>query len=212
VDFDTVIQALTPVLAAEPDYANDQARSMLYMGLVKRGDMRVGIGDFTGALEDYQQALAWDEADSMDAASRRDDILEKLGVTPQLETPQPLETSTPPVYQYVAPTIIGPEHDAVFRGEFTVITLQWEAVGALAEDEYYDVTVMHYVAEEPRYWGGPASETQWQVPVEAGLGEAANDRFLWWVTVRRANSGSSLGEIDRALSPPSKTHAFYWAK
>ena len=71
---------------------------------------------------------------------------------------------------------------------------------------------MHLVGEEPRYWGGAVKETQWRVPVEVGLGEAGNDRFYWWVTVRQANTASGPDQLDLALSPPSNTRTFYWSE
>jgi tetratricopeptide (TPR) repeat protein len=211
-DFDTVVQELAPVVAAKPDYANDHARHMLYVGLVKRGDIRYESGDLDGALEDYQQALALGEPDSLDAASRLSTALGKLVSERPSAIPQTDEVPTRPDYRFAAPNLIGPPNDALFRGEYTIIILEWESVGELAGDEYYDVTVMHFVGGEPRYWGGPVRGTQWQVPVEVGLGEAANDRFYWWVTVRRAHTAPGPDQLDRALSPPSDARTFYWAE
>jgi tetratricopeptide (TPR) repeat protein/predicted Ser/Thr protein kinase len=210
-DFDTMVQELGPVIDANPDYANDHARQVLYTGLVERGDIRQQSGNLNGALADYQQALTLDDTDSLDAASRLDAVLRELGGE---RPPTPLTDGTPtrPAYKYAAPTLIGPPNDALFRGEYTIITLEWEPVGALAEDEYYDVTVMHFVGEEPHYWGGPVRETQWQVPDEVGLGEAANDRFYWWVTVRKANTAPNPDQLDLPLSPRSDALIFYWAE
>jgi tetratricopeptide (TPR) repeat protein len=211
-DFDTVIQELAPVVADEPDYADDQARQLLYQGLVNRGDIRQRDGNLSGAFEDYEQALALDETDSLNAASRRDDLLRDLSGERPLATRQTDGTPTRTVPKYPAPTLLGPEDGALYRGEHTVILLQWEPVGELAPDEYYDVTVMHYVGEEPRYWGGPVRGTQWQVPVEAGLGEAANDRFYWWVTVRQAETAPGPDQLDVALSPRSDSRTLIWAE
>jgi tetratricopeptide (TPR) repeat protein len=210
-DLDTLIRELTPVVAAQLDYANGHARRMLYMGLAKRGDIHQQSGDLDGALEDYQQALALNGPDSLNVASRLDTLLAKLGGAPPSPIPQPDETPIGNVYKYDAPTLISPPLDALYRGEHTVITLEWEPVGVLAADEYYDVTVMHLVGEEPRYWGGPVRETQWRVPVEAGLGKAANDRFFWWVTVRQADTAPGPDGLDQALSPRSDTRTIYWA-
>jgi outer membrane protein assembly factor BamD (BamD/ComL family)/predicted Ser/Thr protein kinase len=211
-DFDTAIQELAPVVADEPNYANDHARQILYAELVKRGDIRQQSGNLNGALQDYQQALALHEPDSLNVASRLDTVLEKLGIEQPPAIPQIGETPGRTDYKYAAPTLIGPPTDELFRGKYTVIMLEWEPVGVLVGNEYYDVTVMHYVGEEPRYWGGPVRGTQWQVPEEVGLGEAANDRFYWWVTVRRADTAPSPGQLDRALSPPSDARIFYWAE
>ena len=211
-DFDAVIQELAPVVADEPGYVDDQARQLLYQSLVKRGDVRQRDGNLSGAFEDFEQALALDETDSLNAASRRDDLLDELGGELPSATLQTVGTPTRTVLKYAAPTLLGPEDGALYRGEYTVIILQWEPVGELAADEYYDVTVMHYVGEEPRYWGGPVRETQWQVPVEAGLGEAANDRFYWWVTVRQAETASGPDQLDKALSPSSDSRVLIWSE
>ncbi len=211
-DFDAVIRELTPVVVAEPNYANGNARHILYVALVKRGDGRQQAGDVAGALSDYELALTVDETDSLDAAARRDEILggPSSGTLPT--TPQLSETPARPAYKYAAPTLIGPPNEASFQGEFTPILLEWEPVRMLAGNEYYDVTVMHYVGEEPRYWGGAVRETQWQVPVEAGFREAGNDRFYWWITIRQANTAPGSGQLDLALSPPSDTRTFYWSE
>jgi tetratricopeptide (TPR) repeat protein/predicted Ser/Thr protein kinase len=211
-DAGIVIEELTEVVAVEPNYANNHARHMLYVALARRGDTRQEDGDLRGALEDYQQALTLDETDSLDAAARLDRVLGEMGGEFPSESPQGAETPAPALLKYAAPTLAGPAENELFRGEYTVITLEWEPVGILAEDEYYDITVMHYVGEETRYWGGAVRETQWQVPVEAGLGEAANDRFYWWVTVRRANTAPGAGQIDLPLSPRSDTWSFRWAE
>ena len=211
-DFDTMVQELGPVVDANPDYANDHAREMLYMGLVERGDVRQQSGNLNGALDDYQQALALDGADSLDAASRLDIVLGELGGEWPPAIPESDGTPTRLTYKYAAPSLVGPPNDALFQGEYTIITLEWGSVGALAEDEYYDVTVMHSVGGEPHYWGGPVRETQWQVPKEAGLGEAEKDSFYWWVTVRRANTAPGPDQLDLPLSPRSDTLTFRWAE
>jgi tetratricopeptide (TPR) repeat protein/predicted Ser/Thr protein kinase len=211
-DWNAVIEELTPVVTAEPDYANGNARHMLYAALVARGDTRQQIGDLAGALSDYEGALALDKADPLDATSRRVKALRGLSEGAPSVTLQPGVTPTPLSYKYVAPTLVGPEDGVVFQGEFTLVLLAWEPVGALADDEYYDVTVMHYMADEPQYWGDAVKETQWRVPVEAGFQKAGNDRFYWWVTVRQANTAPDPDQLDLALSPPSDARIFYWGE
>ena len=224
-DYDAAIEELTLIVAAEPDYAGGDVGRVLYGVLVKRADIRQKSGDLQGALSDLEQALGWGETDSLDAASRRDRLLAALSggtpsPTPQLRetpstpsrTPELDETPAPPVQKYAVLTLIGPANEELFQGELTPIVLEWQPVGVLASDEYYDVTIMHYVGEEVRYWGGAVRETQWPVPKEAGLGEAGNDRFYWWVTVRKANTASGPDQLDLALSLPSETRTFYWAE
>jgi hypothetical protein len=208
-DWGTVIRELTPVVAAEPDYAQGNARRMLYVALVTRGDAFRQANDPQDALADYTQALNLGEMDTLDAAVRRDEAQGSL-VTPQAgQTPQARPTPTS-AFKYPAPALVGPDNEARFSGEFNPVVLEWKPVGKLADDEYYDVTVMHYVGDEPRYWGGPVKETTWRVPVEAGFGQAGNDRFLWWVTVRKAGTAPGPDQLDRGLSPASEVRSFYW--
>jgi tetratricopeptide (TPR) repeat protein len=211
-DYDAAIRELTPLVTAEPDYAAGSARRLLYAALVEWGDMRRQAGDLEGALADYEQALAVDGTDPLDATARRAEIIAEMGVATPPPAAAPEPTATPSDYKYDALTLLSPQNEALFQGRFATIVLEWQPVDALADDEYYDVTVMHYVGAEPRYWGGSLRETRWQVPPEAGLGEAANDRFFWWVTLRQANTAPDPGQLDTALTPQSETRTFYWAE
>jgi tetratricopeptide (TPR) repeat protein/predicted Ser/Thr protein kinase len=206
-DWGTVIRELTPVVAAEPDYAQGGARRMLYVALVTRGDTFRQANDLQDALADYTQALSLGEIDTLDAAVRRDEAQASLAAPQAGQPPRARPTSA---FKYPAPTLVGPEDGAHFSGEFVPVVLEWQPVGGLAEDEYYDVTVMHYVGDEPRYWGAPVKETTWRVPVEAGFGQAGNDRFQWWVTVRKDGTAPGPDKLDQGLSPASEVRTFYW--
>jgi hypothetical protein len=206
-DWGTVIRELTPVVAAEPDYAQGSARRMLYVALVTRGDALRQANDLEGALADYTQALALGEIDTLDAAVRRDEAQAALATPQAGRAPEAKPTSA---FKYSAPALVGPDNEARFAGQFLPVVLEWKSVGKLAADEYYDVTIMHFVGDEPRYWGGPVKETTWRVPVEAGFGQAGNDRFQWWVTVRKAGTAPGPGKLDQGLSPASEVRTFYW--
>jgi tetratricopeptide (TPR) repeat protein/predicted Ser/Thr protein kinase len=207
-DRDTAIEELTSLVTDEPGYAEGSARQMLYTVLVERGGRRRESSDPQGALADYEQALALGASDTLDAATQRLELLEELNESGS--PAQPTSTPAPYPYKYVAPLLVSPHNDAVHHGRYTQVMLKWEPVATLTEGEYYDVTVMHYVAGEPRYWGGAVKGTEWQVPIEAGVGEAANDRFFWWVTVRQAGTAPGPGELDKPVSPTSNTRTFYW--
>ncbi len=208
-DWSTVIHELTPVVAEEPDYAQGSARRMLYVALVTRGDALRQANDVQSALADYTQALSLGEIDTLDAAVRRDEAQASL-ITPQAgQTPQAIPRP-PSSFKYPPPVLVGPAEGAHFSGEFLPVVLEWQPVGELAPDEYYDVTIMHYVGDEPRYWGGPVTETSWRVPIEAGFGQAGNDRFKWWVTVRKKGTSPGEGQLDQGLSPASEVRSFYW--
>ncbi len=98
--------------------------------------------------------------------------------------------------------MLSPEPYQDYAGELAAIDLVWEGVD-LAEGEYYDVTIRHFVADEPRYWGQPLTENRWRVPVEVGYGKANKDEFTWWVTIRQAGTNAPL-------SPPSEEWIFIW--
>jgi tetratricopeptide (TPR) repeat protein len=209
-DNETVIQELSPVVADESEYAGGSARRLLYLVLVERGDELRQADDLVAALADYEQALALGENDALDAATRREQVLSSLGDTYLSATPGLSGTATASVYKYAAPVLLSPQNESVFQGQLTEIVLKWEPVGSLADDEYYDVTIMHYQADKPQYWGGSVETTEWQVPPEAGYANAANDRFFWWVTVRQKDTAPGAGQLDLAVSPASDTRTFYW--
>lgn len=218
-----VIDRLGPLVEADPSYAGGQARVLLYEAYLARGDALFRAQNLDQALADYELALALGVDDPAAAQTRRAEVLAAIEAsesgpvaTPPADpsaaaTPAATPTPAPTLaYVYAAPLPVGPANEAVFGGRFAVIELEWEPVGQLAADEYYDVTVMHFVGEEPRYWGAPLTDTKWRVPLEAGYGEAGEDRFYWWVTVRRANTAPGPGQLDQPVSPPSEAQTFYW--
>jgi tetratricopeptide (TPR) repeat protein/predicted Ser/Thr protein kinase len=223
-----VIEWLRPLLDVSPGYAGGQALNLLYQAYLSRGDAYKKTSDFERALADYELALALAVADTSTARDRRAEVLTALEVrTPSLAPNQSPAgaastaeagataaelTPTAIPLRFAAPVPVGPESESVFGGEFAVIELEWEPIGGLAADEYYDVTVMHFVGDEPRYWGAPLEETSWQVPIEAGFGVAGEDRFYWWVTVRKANTAPGGDELDLPLSPASEVQTFYWRR
>jgi len=116
--------------------------------------------------------------------------------------------------KYDPPVLLNPPTDGFFAGPLTEVFLEWEPVGELAEDEYYDVAIMHIFADQPRYLGSVATrETRAQIKAaDIGVGEAGGDRFYWWVTVRKANTAPLPGQLDLAISPRSETKTFIWVE
>lgn len=222
---DAIIEALQPIIRTEPNYAGGQAIKNLYRTYLNRGDLRREAGNTQAAMEDYNLALGLNVDDLSAAQEKQAQLLQ--GLTPT-DTPVPSETEgteTPteasapevqatqpanPGIKYSAPVIIGPEPFANYAGKFTEIILEWEPVGILGQNEFYDVTIRYFVGEEPRYAGsGLIKETSWRVPVEAGYGIAGKDQFDWWVTVRLGGT-SVNGQPDIAVSPSSEERAFIW--
>jgi serine/threonine protein kinase len=246
---ETIIEALQPIIKAEPNYAGGQAAQILYAAYLARGDAQRERGKLQTALENYNAALNLNVEDLSEAQSKQAQALQDIAATPTTIEPSPtpttkitqtatktaqptaeatptptptpspsptlIPTDTPALtltvqFKYAAPELVSPGPFADFSGRFAEIDLTWESVGVLAGDEYYDVTVRYFVADEPRYWGsGLIQDTSWRVPPEAGYGVAGNDRFDWWVTVRKGGTAVGGGP-DQPLSPPSEERTFFW--
>lgn len=229
-EYDKIIQLLIPVVAAEPAYAGGSARQLLYGAYLARGQIRRENSDIVGALGDFEAALALDVAEPSKAQQLRTDLLVEFGqsdlasLTPvhieageAPETPEADKTGTQvdtrqnSENSYAKPLLLGPENDAQFAGNFAEVFLEWSSSGNLASDAYYDVTVMHIHAGEPNYWGTATRDTRVQIPPDIGIGRAGEDRFYWWVTVRKENTAPP-GGLDIALSPQSEAGTFIWAR
>jgi serine/threonine protein kinase len=220
VTADTIINALQPVVQAEPNYAGGQAAQNLYQAYLNRGDIFRQQNNIGAALDDYNAALNLNVADLSDAQRKQAQALQVLSESPPTTldpvpnlTERPefestataisiTETVSAADFKYEAPSLISPEPYASYAGRFDEIILIWEPVN-LEADEYYDVTIRYFVGEEPRYWGASLTENKWRVPVEAGYGQAGKDEFSWWVTIRQAGT-------DEPLSPPSEERIFIW--
>jgi len=231
-DRDSIIEALTPIVAADPDYADDLARNLLYVTHLERGDNRRQASEIVGALSDFEAALALKVDDPSVAREHRAELLVALSqqadsshLTSELigidlgnatsDEEASDQSPTPPLVpiRFAAPEIIAPEDDASFAGRLTDVIVEWEPLGALAEDEYYDLTVMHIFANEPTYWGLATKETQIQLtPSYIGVGEAGGDRFYWWVTARKANTAPARESLDLPVSEQSRVGTFIWTR
>ncbi len=232
--YDTLIQILTPVVAADPDYASKQARFLLYQAYIDRGRARHADGQMVGALSDYEAALALNVDDPSDAQMGRAELLlsfsqpipEEPSPTPEAVaaatepaaqegtatpvTVRSTPTPEPVTIKYGKPQLIGPEDGLITAGQFAEVFLEWEPVDSLADDEYYDLTIMHVFADQPEYWGTATRDTRIQLSPDIGVGRAGGDRFYWWVTVRKANSAPRPGSLDLPLSPQSEARTFSW--
>ncbi|MEW5958202.1 MAG: hypothetical protein AB1801_10790, partial [Chloroflexota bacterium] len=238
-EYDRLIQLLTPIVAVEPDYADGNAKDRLYGAYLHRADTRRKAADVVGALSDYEAALALSVADPSQAQDHRAELLLSFAQDAETSrpTPAPLPTSTsaaggnqtppvesgsPPVQaeetqtpepvriRFGPPQLINPANDTVFAGKFTEVFVEWEPVGRLAADEYYDLTVMYIFADEPQYWGLATRETRIQLNPDIGVGRAGGDRFYWWVTARKTNSAPSPNSLDLAVSRQSEGRTFIW--
>lgn len=233
-DYDTLIRKLTPIVAAAPDYASEHAKEWLYQAHLSRAEIRQKSQEtIAAALGDYEAALALNVDDPGEAQTRRAELLLAFSQQPGSPTPEPTSTPTsdenntpvtrptspprpatptPSLQKYGQPVLVNPPDDTIFGGEFAEVFLEWEPVGELAENEYYDLTIMHLFAETPQYTGSRRTrDTRIQIGPEIGVGQSAGDRFYWWVTVRKDNTASASDGIDLPLSPRSEAKTFVWA-
>jgi serine/threonine protein kinase len=228
-DYETLIQTLIPVVAVEPVYAGGDAKNLLYQAYLNRGDARQEAAEIVGALSDYEAALALKVDDPSAAQTRRAELLlsfssqqsaqptpppqpaATVSVSDTPTTKEPTPTPVPVAIKYGDPQLISPEDDAFFAGRLTNVFLEWEPIGKLAEDEYYDLTIQYIFGTDFVYWGTATKETRVQIPPAVGLGKAGGDRFRWYVTVRKANTASlSENSIDLPVSLQSKIRTFVW--
>ena len=227
-DYDSLIQDLNPIVAAEPNYANGGAKQLLYKAYLARGDSWRDQKEQVKALGDYQAAIDLNVPDPLEARSRQAEVL--IGGQKPTDTPQPPPTDTPrpgstattparikPTVAAVLPTPITlkepPElitaNDSSFSGRLTEVYLEWKPT-ELAEDEYYNLTITYIFGQEIKYWGTATRETKTRIPVDIGVGQAGNDRFSWWVTIRKKNSAPTGGGTDLATSKDSEVRSFVW--
>jgi hypothetical protein len=111
--------------------------------------------------------------------------------------------------RYPAPQLIAPGNGASFQGEGAVILLTWEAVGELAGNEYYHVSLRYLQREQPQYQGTWTQATDWRVP-QWLYAQADQGRFEWDVTVRQEDAIRGDTKEGPALSPKSETRFFLW--
>ena len=136
-------------------------------------------------------------------------------LAPPTSTPTPTPTE-PPAFKYEAPCLIEPPDDPQGNLPFSsgdAIWLEWESVGALAEDELYGVSFRFTGPDGQTIYDGAwvEGETKWRVPKEDFDKAHREERaFQWDVTVVRKivdPGGTTKGEN---ISPTSETRVFYW--
>jgi serine/threonine protein kinase len=231
-DFDTLIQVLTPIVSAQPDYGSGKAKDMLYNAHLARGDSWREQGEMVRALTDYEAALALGVPDPIEASTRQKELLtggrqptpsptvpptqapvsdstaSPIQDTTPTPTPEPTATPMAVTTFYEAPKLIT-ENDSFYAGKLTEVRLVWEPVKELADDEYYDLTITHIFGDEIVYWGHATQETELLLSPDIGVGKAGSDRFNWWVTVRKKGTAPD-GGLDMAVSEQSEIRTFIW--
>lgn len=108
---------------------------------------------------------------------------------------------------YPAPRLLSPRNGARFQGERATVVLEWEAVGTLAADEYYVVSIPHREGVDEGWVKG----TSWPVPAYLyNLGLSSRE-YHWSVVVRRHTGFKPNGQKDGpVIGQVSETRSFFW--
>jgi hypothetical protein len=140
----------------------------------------------------------------------------------------PTATATPPpptATEYVAPTatpttaprfppvvLTSPVDEALFVGGGSVIQLVWATAGALAEDEWYALSLRYWTDGAEQYSGTWSKETSWTVPQELFMRAGQNERtFEWDVTImREAGTSEDGGRAGTPVNGVSEARTFVW--
>ncbi len=99
------------------------------------------------------------------------------------------------------------------EGEAYPPLLQWEAVGELGEDEYYNVTIYRPWQGQPYFAGSDwTKDTEFIPNYDVVINTSDKDNlYSWSVTVMRLTEEvEGEGKKGVPISPPSETRSFYW--
>ncbi len=109
-------------------------------------------------------------------------------------------------FRYPAPTLLSPRDGDSYNGRGASIELEWQPVGALADDEVYRIT-LRYIRE-----GQPVSRvvttrgSHWRVdPSLFGQADQPDRAYKWSVRVVVVHGDSAV-----PVSPPSREFEFHW--
>ncbi len=111
-----------------------------------------------------------------------------------------------------APKLIEPVDGREFGGPDSQIWLSWEPVGALAEDEWYAVSLRYYAGGALQYSGTWTKEVRWRVPRELyQKPDPLRPEFEWDVRVmRQTGTKPDGGREGVPRSQTSEVRRFTW--
>lgn len=123
--------------------------------------------------------------------------------------PSPTPTVPPP---YPAPSLLLPLDGAAFTLAHDVVTLQWASLGALRENEAYQITIEDVTADEGRRIVDYVTETRYIVPTSFRPNDLIPHVFRWWVVpVRRVGTDPQGEPIWAPAGAASEKRVFTWS-
>jgi len=124
-DYETLIPMLTPLVAADPNYASGNAKNLLYRAYLDRGVVRQEAPEtLATALGDYEAALALNVADPSEAQTRRAELLLSFSQQAAIQpTPPPIKS----ISSGFTHTYIGSKLDSGFTSSCATCVLGFAA-------------------------------------------------------------------------------------
>jgi LysM repeat protein len=123
--------------------------------------------------------------------------------------PSPTPTIPPP---YPAPNLLLPADGETFTLATDTVTLQWASVGALRENERYQVNVEVLTGETGRKLVQYVTDTKFIVPVTFRPVENATQIMRWWiVAVRQTGTDEQGNPIWSTAGTSSLLRVFGWS-
>jgi hypothetical protein len=123
--------------------------------------------------------------------------------------PSPTPTTPPP---YPAPNLLLPANGDTFTLANDTITLQWASVGALRENERYQIVVEDLTGSTGRKFTDYVTDTKYVVPVSFRPQDITPHILSWWVvTVRQTGSDDQGNPIWSTAGTASTIRVFGWS-
>jgi len=126
-------------------------------------------------------------------------------------TPGPTPTYTPPP-PYPPPSLLLPQDGAPFTLADQTITLQWASIGALRENEAYQVNIVDITEGGERKIIDYVIDTKYIVPTSFRPTDSKPHVIRWWVTtVRQVGTDENGNPIWEPAGANSEQRVFTWS-
>jgi len=123
--------------------------------------------------------------------------------------PSPTPTTPPP---YAAPNLLLPADGAPFTLAADTVTLQWASVGALRDNERYQVTIEDATGGTGRKLTQYVTDTKFIVPVTFRPQDNSSHIMRWWVVAVRQTGADDQGNpIWSTAGAASAMRVFGWS-
>lgn len=126
-------------------------------------------------------------------------------------TPGPTPTATlPPPYS--APNLLLPPDGARFNESGDTVTLQWASIGALLDNEAYEITVIDFTEGNSRRLVDYVTDTKFIVPASFRSSDNIPHLYRWFVTTsRQAGTDEDGNPVWESAGSVSDPRVFMWS-